>query len=129
MATAPGDVIKAYLALRQKKDEIKDRHKAELAPVNDSIVKLEAWMLNTLNVASVDSMAFKGVGTMFKQLDTSVTVDDWSATLAWIQENGLWELLERRVSKTVCTDYIEAHGLVPPGVKVSQETVVRVRKT
>lgn len=129
MSTAPGDVIKAYLALRKTKDEIKDRHKDELAPYNQKIEKLEAWMLDTLNKASVDSMAFKGVGTMFKQTVTSVTVENWSDTLAFIQENALWELLEQRVSKTVCNDYVEAHGIVPPGVKVTQDTEVRVRKS
>lgn len=129
MPSSPGDVIKAYLALRKQKDDIKDRHKDELAPLNDKIEKLESWMLNALNKASVDSMAFKGVGTMFKQLCTSVTVETWSDTLAWIQENGLWEVLEQRVSKTVVQDYVEAHGVVPPGVKIAQEYEVRVRKS
>lgn len=129
MATSPGDVIRAYLALRKQKDEIKDRHKDELAPINHKVEALENWMLNALNTASVDSMAFKGVGTMFKQVVTSVTVENWSDTLAWIKENELWDLLEQRVSKTVCNDYVEAHGIVPPGVKVTQDTEVRVRKS
>lgn len=128
MAT-PGEVIAGYLKLRAKKDEIKDRHKDELAPINAQIDKLEAWMLNALNSANVDSMAFKGVGTMFKQLNTSVTVEDWDATLAWVRETEAWEVLEKRVSKTVVQDYIEQHEVIPPGVKITQDTEVRVRKS
>jgi hypothetical protein len=126
----PGAVIAGYLALRKAKDDIKNRHKDELAPINDKIEKLEAFMLNVLNSAKVDSMAFKGVGTMFKQTVTSVTVENWSDTLAWIQEHGAWELLEQRVSKTVIQDYAEHNeGMVPPGVKLTQDVEVRVRKT
>lgn len=124
-----GAVIEAYLRLRTQKDEIKDRHKDELAPVNLKIEKLEAFMLNILNASKVDSMAFKGVGTMFKQLVTSVTVEEWDATLAWIREKNAWEFLERRVSKTVVQEYSESTGDIPPGIKVSQETEVRVRKS
>lgn len=129
MATAPGDVIAAYLKLRAQKDEIKDRHKEELAPYNTKIEKLEAWMLSCLNTANVDSMAFKGVGTMFKQHVNSVTVENWSDTLAWIKETEAWEVLEQRVSKTVVNDYIEQHGTIPPGVKVTSDIEVRVRKS
>lgn len=129
MAISAGQVIEGYLRLREKKGEISDRHKEELAPINEQMMKLEAFMLNALNAASVDSMAFKGVGTMFKQLVTSVTTEDWEATLAWIKAEEAWEFLEHRVSKTVVQEYAEAKGETPPGIKVAQDVVVRVRKS
>lgn len=128
MATNAGDVIAGYLKLRELKQEISDRHKAELAPVNEKMQKLEVYMLNLLNQASVDSMAFKGVGTMFKKNVQSVTVAEWDATLAWIKAHEAWEFLEHRVSKTVVQEYSEANGEVPPGIAVTTETVVQVRK-
>lgn len=128
-APSAGAVIEAYLKLRTQKDEVKERHKDELAPINLKMEKLEAFMLNVLNASKVDSMAFKGVGTMFKQLITSVTVEEWDATLAWIRDKDAWEFLEHRVSKTVVQEYSEATGDIPPGIKVAQETEVRVRKS
>lgn len=124
-----GDVIAAYLKLREQKAEIADRHKEEMAPFNEKAQKLEVYMLNLLNQAGVDSMAFKGVGTMFKKNVQSVTVQEWDATLAWIKTQGAWEFLERRVSKTVVQEYSEAHGEVPPGIQVTNDVVVQVRKT
>jgi hypothetical protein len=125
---SPGDIIAAYLKLRQQKQEVAKRHSEEMAPYNDKILKLEAYMLNLLNVNNVTSMAFKGVGTMFKKNVQSVTVEEWPDTLAWIQANNAWEFLERRVSKTVVQEYTESTGEVPPGIKVTNDTVVQVRK-
>lgn len=73
-------------------------------------------------------MAAKGVGTAFLQNVTSVTTEDWDATLAWIKAQESWEFLEHRVSKTVVQDYMESTGEVPPGVRVSTEVEVRVRR-
>lgn len=127
-APSAGDVIAAFLKLRRQKEEIAARHKEEMAPINDKMGKLETYMLNLLNQAGVDSMAFKGVGTMFKKNVQSVTVAEWDATLAWIRANEAWEFLERRVSKTVVQEYSEARGEVPPGINVTNDVVVQVRK-
>lgn len=129
MAASAGDVIAAYLKLREQKAAMADRHKDEMAPLNEKVTKLEAFMLDLLNKAGVDSMAFKGVGTMFKKEATSVTAEEWDATLDWIKANNAWEFLERRVSKTVAMEYAEAHGEYPPGLKVTIATVVQVRKS
>lgn len=128
-APAAGQVIEAYLQLRALKEGLSNKHKDEMAPVNLKMEKLENYMLSLLNSANVDSMAFKGVGTMFKKDVQSVTVAEWDATLQWIKDNNAWEFLERRVSKTVVNEYAEANGEVPPGIAVTNTTVVQVRKS
>jgi hypothetical protein len=121
-------VIAAYLELRRHKDEIVKRHKEELAPVTDKLNKLLSWTQNQLNSqgqknARVDS------GTAFLQTDTSVTVQDWDTVIGFIKEHGLFEMLERRVSKGVVQEYIESTGEIPPGVKVSSEISCHIRKS
>jgi hypothetical protein len=124
-----GQVIEAYLTLREQKTALAALQKEEMAPINEKMTKLETYMLDLLNKANVDSMAFKGVGTMFKKMTSSVTVEEWDATLDWIRTNEVWELLERRVSKTVAQEYADSHGEYPPGLKVVTDVVVQVRKT
>jgi hypothetical protein len=48
----------------------------------------------------------------------------------WIKDNDAFDALERRVKKTFVTEFMETHegGLPPPGITVSREYVVRVRK-
>ncbi len=121
-------VITGVLVLRDQIDAKKQEHKAELAPLNEKMAKLEAYLLSQLQLSGSTSVAAKGVGTAYIQNVTSVTVEDWPATLDWIKTTEAWEFLERRVSKTVVQEYMESQGEVPPGVKASTEVEVRVRR-
>lgn len=122
------EVISAVIKLRDQIDAVKKQHKEQLAPLNVNMEKLEAYIQLQLNKAGVNSMAAKGVGTAFLQNVTSVTTEDWDATLAWIKSQESWEFLEHRVSKSVVQDYMESTGEVPPGVRVNTEVEVRVRR-
>ena len=121
-------VIQAYIHIRGKKEELADLQKKQMAPVNEQLQKLEAWLLNKLNTDGLQSLK-SDAGTAFQQTNTSVTCSDWAATLAWIKEHNAWEFLEARVSKSVVQEFMENNGgEAPPGVKVTPEVVVRVRK-
>ncbi len=123
------EVISATLKMRDAIEAKKKEHKDELAPMNAKLEKLEAYLQLQLTTLGTTSFAARGIGTAFLQNCVSVTVEDWDATLAWIKETGIWELLEKRVSKTVVQEYMESQNEIPPGVKVRTEVEVRVRKT
>jgi hypothetical protein len=122
------EVIAACLKLKTHKDQLADKHKAEMAPVNEQITKLEGWLQSELNKLGLQN--FKGQsGIAFLQTATSATSESWDDTLKWILETGAYEFLEKRVSKTAVQDYMEQHGDAPPGVSVVRRTEVRVRKS
>ncbi len=127
MTTKVNQVVAAYVKLRDQKDEIKRRHKEELAPLNENMTKLERWLQKQLLDEGVESMK-TDAGTAFLQTSSSVTVRDWPATLAWIQDNDEWSLLEARVNKTAVKDFLESTGEVPPGVNYSEDIETRVRR-
>jgi hypothetical protein len=121
------DVIKGYVKLRDELDARKKEQAMELAPLREKMDKIEAWLQNQLQSQGLKN--FKGAsGTAFLKEVTSATVQDWDATLAFIKEQDRWELLERRVAKTVVEDYVESTGEIPPGVELKRETVVQVRR-
>jgi hypothetical protein len=121
-------VITGVITLRDQIDALKQEHKAQLAPLNEKMAKLEAYLQSQLQLSGSTSVSAKGVGTAYLQSVVSVTVEDWQATLDWIKTTEAWEFLERRVSKTVVQEYMESQGQVPPGVKTSTEVEVRVRR-
>jgi hypothetical protein len=122
-------VIQAYIHLRNKKEEMQTLQKTQLAPLNEQLDKLEAWLLNKLQTEGLTNLK-SATGTAFTQVSTSVTCSDWAATLAWIKEHNAWEFRESRVSKSVVQEFIENNdGEAPPGVKVTREVEVRVRKS
>lgn len=121
------EVIKGYVELRDRLDARKKEQALELAPMREKMDKIEAWLQNQLQSQGLKN--FKGTsGTAFLKEVSSATVQDWDATLEFIKSQGRWELLERRVSKTVVEDYAETTGEVPPGVELKRETIVQVRR-
>ena len=122
----PADLIQKYIQLRNRKTDIENKHKEELAPYVHVMSEIETQLLKHLQDTKLDSVNGPA-GTAFKQLSTSVTVDNWTQTLEHIQQNHLWDLLEARVAKKAAMEVIETTGKAIPGVKISQATVLRVR--
>jgi hypothetical protein len=120
-------MVERFVKLRDKKKEIEDRHKKELAPLNLIMAQLEAFMMSDLHAAGGESLKTEH-GTIFFSTRTSATVSDWSMTFQYIYDNQLWDLLEHRVSKTAVLQDIEEKGAPVPGVKVTQDVTLNVRR-
>lgn len=123
----PNDMIDAYVKLRDKKQDIEKRHKAELAPLNEMMGSLEAYLLENMRVAGLSSLRGTA-GTAYKTLKTSARVVDWPLTLDFILKNQMYDLLEHRVSKLVVQSIMEETKQAVPGVETSQEDSVNVRR-
>lgn len=117
-----------YIKLRDKRDEVKKAHTEQLQPYNDMMGKLEGLLHAELQRAQLDSMRSEA-GTVYRSTETSVSVKDWPATLAFIQDNKLFDLFEARVSKTAAIAVIEETKAPIPGVQITQTEVLRVRRS
>lgn len=127
MAVNVDDVIQAYIKLRDDVETAQKRHTEELAPLRDKMQKCENWLQNQLQSAGLQSFKSEK-GTAFFQEVQTVSVQDWDETKAFIQEKNMWDLLDRRISKSAVLDYIESFGEAPPGTKVVRTKLVRIRR-
>lgn len=125
MTTA--QLVEKFILLRDKKAEIEKRHKTELAPFNLIMGQFEAFMLDDLNQIGGESLKTEH-GTIYKSTRTSATVKDWPATFEYIRSNDLWDMLEHRVSKTAVLADIEEKGAPVPGVNVTQDITLNIRR-
>lgn len=121
-------MVEKYLALRDKKAEIEKAHKTQLSPYNVALAQLEAFILDDLNNMGGDSLKTEN-GTAYKTTRTSASVKDWPATMDYIKQNAAWDLLEARVSKNAVLAAIEETGAPVPGVNVTQETTLNIRRS
>jgi hypothetical protein len=122
------EVMAAYIQLREHKEKLKKEHQEILAPVNDQMNKCLAWVQQQLQQQGLQN--FKGQsGIAFLQTDVSVSVKDWDAMFEWIKANEAWSFLEKRASKSVVQDYMEAHGEVPPGLAITTSVEAHIRKS
>jgi hypothetical protein len=121
------EASEGYVKLRNLKKKMQERHKEELAPINENMAKLEAFMLDQLNQLQLQNVKTATGETVYKTTRTSVKASDWAAFLDWVKENEAWEFLVRRPAESMVKEYLEEHEALPPGVSSSTEQKVGVR--
>lgn len=117
--------IEKYIALRAKKKAIQDRHKAELAPYNEWLDKLGAELLKALDTTGQDS-AKSEAGTVYRTTKKSASLKDPAAFLDFIIKESAWDMMDKKANTTAVEDYIEEHGVEPPGVEFTRVIEVGV---
>lgn len=120
--------VARYLKLRELKEQMKERHRQELAKISEAEARLEAWFLENLNKLGAKHIT-TALGTVYRSERTSAAVDDWELCLTFIRDNDLWHMLERRVAKAAVEDYLSNHQHLPPGVSMRRELTINVRKS
>lgn len=123
------EAVALYIQLRDKKAEMKADFDAQLAEVQDRLDKIEIKLLEAFQKVGVESVKTE-FGTAYTSVRTSATVADKDAFFEFVRENEEWPLLEVRCSKVAVQEYRQAHNdELPPGVNVSEERVVNVRRS
>jgi len=120
-------VIAAYVKMREKKSRMEAEVKAEVAKINEKLMKLEGWLREKADEQGVTSFKTNH-GTAFMTTVDFASVADWDAVLNFIKENDAYDMLERRVSKTAVRGYIEANKSIPAGINYGTKLEVNVRK-
>ena len=120
--------VSKYVAVRDKIATIKKAQTEQLAPYNVMLGKLEALIIDELNRIGAESIRTEH-GTAYRTMRTSTKVVDWNLTLAFIREHELWELLEARVSKLAVEAIMVETNKAIPGVNVSREQTLGVRRS
>lgn len=116
-----------HAAAKVAKEE-EDKFKAVLA-------KMETKLLGVLNDQNAQSVKTAN-GTFYKQEDIKPSAADWDTIYRWVRDNPEdgFEMLEKRLKKTFIVQYMERNKdeddnpLLPPGVNIHREYVVRVRR-
>lgn len=124
----PAKRVEQYILLRDKIKAIQERHKAELAPLNDALFKVNGMLLNHLNEIGSDSITVKGVGTAYKKTTSSATLADAAEFRRHVIGTESWELVDMKANAPKVAEYIAEHGDVPPGVNFTTRTDVGVRR-
>lgn len=129
MPTIDADnIVDKYVQLRDRASEIKKRQQEEMAPYNEAMQKLEDMLLAHMLELNADSIKTPH-GTAYQKMFTSVKVGDWEATLAFIRQQDLWHMLEKRVSKQAVDEYVTETGNLPPGVDIAHTKTVNIRRS
>ena len=125
---AVDEIVARYIALRDKKAEIKAKYDAEVEAIDAAMNRVENYLLKLMTELGVESIR-TSAGTPYVSRRTSATVADWDAFLDWVQRNGEWPMLERRANKTVVQSWRDEHNDLPPGLNWREERVVNIKRS
>ncbi len=119
--------IEQFVKLRDMKKLIQDRHKEELAPLNDAMEGLQQVLAQAMNTQNVDSVA-TAAGTAYITVKDSCSAADMEAFWAFCTTQGAFDMLDRKPNLTAVREYIDANGVPPPGVNYTKIATVGVRR-
>jgi len=119
--------ISQYVQLRDAKKLIQDKHKLELAPINDTMEKLEALFMRELALSNQDSAKSKA-GTVYKTTKKTASLEDGDSFMSFVIGGEHWELLDRKANVTAVEEFLNENKALPPGVKYTEVEEVGVRR-
>lgn len=128
MTINDADLVRKYVELRDRKKQVEERLKEELAPLSNAMDTIEAALLQRMNESGAESIKTEH-GTAYKSKFMATRVADREALMAFVRAKEAFHLLSAAVSKDAVRDYMEqSGGNPPPGVDVSFTTNVNFRR-
>lgn len=124
----PGELISQYNKIKATRLEMEAEAKAAVAPYKEAEEAIENMLLKMLNDNGVDN--FKSPeGTAYKATQTWAKMTDRAALVQHVRDTGEFDYFTNSLSKEVVKAYVDKHKSPPPGVEVTYEIVVNVRKS
>lgn len=100
------NLVSQYAKLRDEEDVLKNKHKKELADINERRKDLEINLMNMLNELQINS--FKtDYGTISRRLTQTAKITDSDAFFDFVFETRKKELLYKQISQTSFKEYID----------------------
>jgi len=122
------NLTSAYLNIRAKRSELSTKFKKEDAELVEAQTQLKAALLNYCDEQGVESVKTTQ-GLVYKTSKEKYWTYDWDHFHAFVLENRVPELLDRRINQTNLREYIEDNpDKLPKGLNKSVDVSVTVRK-
>lgn len=126
-AYTPDQLLAYYVQAKDGAEQMANRHKVELKPVNDVMALCLKELHKRLLDQGIDAIKSEA-GTVFLTTQDSVSLEDPAVFLEFVKTSGQFELLDIKANKTSSKDFLAAHNQLPPGVKYSSIRVAQVRR-
>lgn len=124
------DMVAKYVTIRDKRAELSEKHKQEMAPFNQAMEGIESFLLTEMDKLGADSLKTAS-GTLYKSIAKSVKAVDMESFKKFVFEPDCprWDLVDFRPLKKGVTEYVESEGVLPPGLTMDSFTTLNIRRS
>jgi hypothetical protein len=129
MAVRLEEIVKAYIAIRNKRDANAREFDAKDKELKAELAQLDQVMLNSCNEIDADSIKTNS-GTIIKTMKENFVCGDWDNFKRYIVQEDAIDLLQQRIHQTNFKEFLSNRtdeGL-PPGISSMKEFQIVVRK-
>lgn len=123
-------IIEQYIALRDRKEALAAKLKADSEPIIEAMEAIEAFMLDLMNKSGENTKA-TSAGTAFIKTSEFVGIasGQWDEFWKFVENepNGA-SFVKKDANKTAVMEYIKEHGVPPPGINYSAKREVQFRR-
>lgn len=127
-AVAPEKLVKVYIKMKAKHDEMRIAYEADEKKLKAQMDKVKLALLDFCKVQNVDSVR-TGEGLFYRTIKTNYWTNNWKSMHEFIVEHNAPQLLHERIHQTNLKEFLEANpDLLPPGLNVDSEYTITVRR-
>lgn len=117
-------LVKAYIKIRDARKELTQQD----AKLEEQQQMIQEKLLEICKDTGAESLRTE-FGTVTKRVSKQYWTHDWESFYKFIKEHDAFPLLQRRISTTTMTDFLEEHpDLHPPGLNVDASYTISVRR-
>jgi len=122
------ELTAVYIRIRDKRDELKRAYEAQDGELKEQLDVIEQEMLNVCKELGADNIK-TSAGTIIRSVKSRYWTNDWDSMYDFIEGQGAFGLLEKRLHQTNMKDFLaENPDLYPKGLNVEKQFTVVVRR-
>jgi len=118
-----------FVKLRDKINEIKEKHKEELKPYVETLEQLNSAILAHLQDQKAQNLKTVGGHTVYVSEKRSASIADAEAFWAYCVTTGDFDMVDKKANVTAVFDFVKEHNRPPPGVNTTSVHVAGVRRS
>lgn len=122
-----GKLVAAYVRLRDARNELKRKFDEEDAELREKMDAIEQALLDLTKEHGLDSLKTP-YGTASRVVRTRYWAPDWDAFTKFLDENGSYDLLERRIHQGNFKQFLENNPDIHPPVNADSRYSITVRR-
>jgi phage pi2 protein 07 len=127
-AVPPEKLVKVYLKMKAKHDEMRIAYETEEKKLAAQMVKVKSALLSHCKQHNVESVR-TSEGLFYRTTKMDYWTNDWESMYKFLVEHNALHLLHQRIHQTNLKEFLEAHpDLLPPGLNVDSEYNITVRR-
>jgi hypothetical protein len=121
-------IVAAYVKIRDAKDAIYQKYKAETTELEEQMTILKHKLLEVSKETGVTSFATPS-GTAYRTVKDRYWTNDWESFYTFMRDNSAMELLEKRIHQTNMKEFLENNpDEQPMGLNIDREYEITIRR-